>query len=104
MNVSPSTFADRSAYQAKYGNPAEWVGDFRARPGRYHGPRQPEVSALLERHRALIVGLTVRGRSSKEIAAVVGVSREAVLRRLRPLGLKNAPGQVGRPPKSRQAA
>jgi hypothetical protein len=103
MNVGPSTFADRSIYREKYGDPRDWEGDFRAKVGRYHGIRQAAVSALLEGQAEFIVALAVRGFRSNEIAALFGVSRESVDRRLRPLGLKNPPGQVGRPARRRVA-
>jgi hypothetical protein len=45
----------------------------------------------------VIVAMALRGNPSKLIAAGFGVSREAIDRRLRPLGFKNPPGVRGRP-------
>jgi hypothetical protein len=47
-----------------------------------------------------IVAMAIRGVPSKTVAALFGVTREAIDQRLRPLGLKNPPGVRGRPPAS----
>lgn len=44
-----------------------------------------------------IVAMALRGIPSKVIACGFGVSREAIDKRLRPVGLKNPPGVRGRP-------
>lgn len=56
--------------------------------------------ALNEPH---IVALALRGTPSKAIAAIYGVSREAIDKRLRRLGMKNPPGVHGRPRKTTPA-
>jgi hypothetical protein len=95
---------DRSVYRERWGNPEEWAGDWR-RPGQYlRGEQQTTVHARLQEHYRLLVGMALRGRKSATIAAVFTVSRESIDRRLRPLGLKNPPGQVGRPPVRQNAA
>lgn len=66
--------------------------------GRYlYGPDQRIVSSQLEANYDTLVAMAIRGTGSKVIAAGFGVSREAIDRRLRPLGLKNKPGVRGRP-------
>jgi hypothetical protein len=98
---------DRELYRRRLGDPTTWSGDWAApstepgdqfRTGNYlSGDRQAEVRARTLALAPMIVGLAIRGHRSSTIAAVVAVSRESVDRRLRPLGFKNAPGQVGRP-------
>ena len=89
---------DRTCYRERFGDPATWSGDWR-RPGRYlAGGQQQDVQEKLEVNKSMVIGMAIRGRQSSVIAAVLGVSRESVDRRLRPLGLKNLPGHVGRPP------
>ena len=51
-----------------------------------------------------IIVMALRGLPSKMIAASLGISREAVDQRLRPLGMKNAPGVLGRPKRSQPVA
>jgi hypothetical protein len=58
------------------------------------------VAALAE-NADLIIAHAIRGTPSRVIAAIFGVSREAIDRRLRPIGLKNPPGVRGRPWPSR---
>lgn len=95
--VYPHVNLDRSIYLNRLGDPSDWSGDWR-RPGNYlHGEQQIEVQERLRTHHQMVVGMAIRGIQSSVIAAVFGVSRETVDRRLRPLGLKNAPGNVGRP-------
>lgn len=100
MELQPSAFAQgREIYLERMGDPRTWTGDWRKCPnGRYlKGEAQRQVNEQLQLHHRLIVALSIRQMPSKVIGAVFGVSREAVDRRLRPLGLKNPPGQVGRP-------
>lgn len=88
---------DRSIYRDRLGDPSTWTGDWR-RPGNYLvGDQQEAVRARMGQHHAMLLGMAIRGHRSKTIAAVFCVSRESVDRRLRPLGFRNAPGQVGRP-------
>jgi hypothetical protein len=60
-----------------------------AMKGELLGVNQPEL-----------VAMALRGCPSKVIAAAFGVSREAVDKRLRALGLKNPPGIRGKPKSS----
>ncbi len=88
---------DRSDYLARLGNPSTWTGDWR-RPGNYLvKERQRVVHARLREGEPTMLGMAIRGHGSQVIAAVFCVSRESIDSRLRPHGLKNAPGQVGRP-------
>ena len=103
MQLQPSAFADRSIFLKRMGNPKDWSGDWR-RTGCYlNGNAQVIVQQRLSSHQMMIVGMAVRQVPSKLVAAVMGVSRESIDRRLRPLGLKNEAGQVGRPPRARAA-
>jgi len=88
---------DRSIYFQRLGDPATWTGDWRRHGNYLDKARQEVIASRMRNHEAMIVGMAVRRVPSSAIAAVMCVSREAVDRRLRPLGLKNAPGQVGRP-------
>lgn len=73
--------------------------DFRS--GNYHfDEEQKLVFAYMNANEFTIVAMALRGVPSKLIAAGFGVSREAIDKRLRPLGLKNAPSVHGRPPKA----
>lgn len=63
---------------------------------RYGDEQRVFQAAMLAIH-PFIVAAALRGLPSKVIAASFGVSREAVDRQLRPLGLKNPPGVRGRP-------
>lgn len=93
---------DRTSYQQRYGDPSSWKGDWR-RHGRYlGGTQQQDVHERLETNKLMVIGMAIRGRQSSIIAAILGVSRESVDRRLRPLGLKGLPGHVGRPPSIRR--
>lgn len=87
------------------GNPTDWHGDWR-RPGRYlTGDEQNAAHARLIAHERMLVGMAVRQvLQSKQLAAIMGVSREAIDRRLRPLGLKNPAGKVGRAPAQKLSA
>ncbi len=58
---------------------------------------QKRVVEYLAENYELIVVQALRGIPSLMIAAAHGVSREAIDRRLRQLGLKNPPGVRGRP-------
>lgn len=58
---------------------------------------QKQVVQHLAQNYDMIVVQALRGLPSMMIAAAHGVSREAIDRRLRPLGLKNPPGVRGRP-------
>lgn len=103
-NLQPSTFADRSPYLARLGDPSTWTGDWRRRGHYLKGEQQKAASERMTELNAMIVGMAVRrALGSQALAAVLGVSRESVDRRLRPLGLKNPPGQVGKPPRERAA-
>jgi hypothetical protein len=57
--------------------------------------------AALHENADLIIAHAIRGTPSRVIAALFGVSREAIDRRLRPIGFKNPPGMRGRPWPSR---
>jgi hypothetical protein len=88
---------DRDVYLKRWGHPSSWTGDW-SRKGRYLRKfDQPNIQARLTANEQAIIGLAVRQVPSKSIAEAMGVSRESIDRRLRPLGLKNAPGQVGPP-------
>lgn len=105
--------ADRSLYRNRLGDPATWTGDWNEpsgdpgdqfRTGRYlHGEQQSVIAHRLQANERMLIGLAIRHTPSKVIAAVLCVSREAVDRRLRPLGLKKAPGEgPGRPKEERR--
>lgn len=95
---------EATCYVERWGDPTKWDGDWR-RSGNYLTKKQQAMaSARLETHRRMLVGMAIRGATSRGIAAVFSVSRESVDRRLRPLGLKGQPGQVGRPVRKRMAA
>ena len=88
---------DRDVYVKRWGHPSSWTGDW-SRKGRYlRANEQPEILARLTAYTQFIQGLSARSMPSQTIAAIMGVSREAVDRRLRPEGFKNRPGQVGAP-------
>jgi hypothetical protein len=99
---------DRSLYRDRLGDPSSWAGDWskpspeegdRFRAGHY--PTGDEATRVRERMtglESLIIGMAIRRHKSAFIAAVLCVSRESVDRRLRPLGLRNAPGRLGRTP------
>lgn len=90
---------DRDIYLQRWGHPSSWTGDW-SRKGRYLRKfDQPNIQARLTTNEPTIIGMAVRGVSSQLIAAAMGVSRESIDRRLRPMGLKNPPGQVGAPKK-----
>lgn len=92
---------DRSIYRERLGDPSAWTGDWR-RPGKYLSKEQQHATqARMRTHHRMLIGMAIRGAKSSVIAAILSVSREAVDRRLRPLGLKNAPGHFGRPPAGR---
>ncbi len=100
---------DGTIFLKRMGDPSSWTGDWTKqgpgeerlfREGHYPtGEKATEVRVRMQSHQRFVVGMAVRGLKSKVIAAVLGVSREAVDQRLRPLGLKNRPGQYGRPVK-----
>lgn len=66
------------------------------------GDQQRKTAEQLRVNADTIVVAALRGMSSKVISAGFGVSDEAIMRRLRPLGLLNPPGVRGRPKKPRQ--
>lgn len=66
--------------------------------GEAHKLRREQMAANFD----LIVGMTLRGQPTFVIAAGLGVSRETIDGRLRPLGFKNPPGVRGRPAKLSQ--
>ena len=69
-----------------------------------YADEQKRVVEQLAMNYSFIVAMALRGKPSKVIAATFGVSREAIDRKLRPLGLKNPPGVRGRPKLSPPAA
>ena len=105
---------DGSVFRERLGDPATWSGNWTEpspepgdlfRTGNYlAGDKQAEVRARNLALEPMMIGLAIRGHRSGFIAAVMCVSRETVDRRLRPLGLKNAPGRVGRPRKVNKIA
>jgi hypothetical protein len=66
----------------------------------HYGDEQNRIAESLAINYDYIVVLALRGFPSKAISAGMGVSREAIDRRLRPLGFKNPPGKRGAPFKS----
>lgn len=87
--------ADRSTFLDHFGDPSTWEGDWRRR-GRYLvGVQQVRTHQALEENHRLIIALAIKQQPSRMIAAVMGVSRESIDRRLRPAGFKNRPGVMG---------
>lgn len=68
-----------------------------AGPRYLYSEEQKRVVERMAANYVYIVAQALRGTPSKVIAAGHGVSREAIDLRLRPLGLKNPPGVLGRP-------
>lgn len=66
---------------------------------RYLTGDQRRVHFAMATNYDVIVAMSLRGNPTGLIAAGFGVTREAIDKRLRPLGLKNPPGVRGRPPK-----
>lgn len=92
-------FLDRDVYVQKWGHPSSWSGDW-SRKGRYlRKDEQPNIHDRLTAHKQYILGMAARMIPSQVIAAIMGVSRESIDRRLRPEGFKNPPGHVGPPRK-----
>lgn len=97
MELQPRHYEDRTAYLLRMGDPQTWTDSWH-HDGRYlKGEQQRAVNERMQEHQAVIVGMALRRVPSKMIAAAMGVSRESIDRRLRPLGLKNEPGKVGAP-------
>lgn len=102
-----------SVFRNRLGDPATWTGDWsepssesgdRFRTGNYlAGDKQAKVHARIQALEPMMIGMAIRGHRSGFIAAVMCVSRETVDRRLRPLGMKNIHGKLGRPRKLRLA-
>ena len=63
---------------------------------RYDDDYKRTVATLAE-NCDVIIAHAIRGTPSRTIAALFGVSRECIDRRLRVAGFKNAPGVRGRP-------
>lgn len=86
---------DREIYRQRWGDPSTWFSDCSARPGRYLRGQgsQEAVSCRLQARSGLLVGMAIRRVPATVIAACLGVSREAVVKRLRPLGLNAKPGR-----------
>lgn len=66
-------------------DPSTWTGDWRKCPdGRYlTGNAQKTVNTVLTANDRMIVGLAMRSQPNAAIGAIMGVSREAVAKRLR---------------------
>jgi hypothetical protein len=83
---------------------AERLGDLSASGHYPYAEDRQRIVQSMAVNYDFIIAQAVRGVPSKLIAAGHGVSREAIDKRLRPLGLKNPPGVRGRPKSSPQAA
>lgn len=68
------------------------------------GDQQKRTAEILLTNYDTIIVATLRGSSAKLVSAAFGVSDEAIMRRLRPLGLLNPPGVRGRPKSIRLAS
>lgn len=78
---------DRGIYLERLGDPSKWSGDWR-RPGKYLSRvEQTETRSRMAQHETLMLGMMIRRQPSTVIAAVLLVSREAIDKRRRPLGL-----------------
>lgn len=87
---------DRDIYRERLGDPSAWAGDWR-RSGRYLAKEtHVVVQKRLAANRQLLIGMAIRGQTSGFIAAVLGVSREAIDTRRRPLGLALRRGVAAR--------
>ena len=102
MELQPSAIArGRDTFAARMGDPTTWTGDWRKCPeGNYlKGEEQKKVVAALAQHELMMVGMALRRIPSGTIGALVGVSREAVSKRLRGFGLntkRGRPAAVGK--------
>jgi hypothetical protein len=83
---------DRTIYLERLGDPTQWNGDWRRHGNYLAGDRQDFVHERLERNRLLMIGMMIRQQKSTIIAAALCVSREAVDRRRRDLGLSRPRG------------
>lgn len=72
-------------------------------PYRY-GEEHRLFKATMVANYPFIIAMALRGNPTRVIAAGYGVSREAIDRKLRPLGMKNPPGVRGRPKSSPPAS
>lgn len=96
--VQPSSFVRARASSGLMNeDPATWTGDWRNCPegGYLSGDQQRSLTQALEANQRMIVGMALRRNTIVGISAAMGVSRESIARRLRPMGLNRFADKCG---------
>tara|TARA_R110002020_G_scaffold156948_1_gene339193 strand:- start:167 stop:508 length:342 start_codon:yes stop_codon:yes gene_type:complete len=95
FRLQPAAVVRVMASSPGMSDPEKWSGDWKARKGRYVSkPENVTLAAGLDLNERLLVAMAFRGATNGQIGEALGVSREAIGRRLRPLGVNTTRGGV----------